>query len=209
VTIKLRANLASKHRGATATGDGVRHGDLIDDAEATNWESDGVAVAGRQVTVNLAGNIQTFDRVKVSAALQPGQNRFTALRAFELYTCTEGKSGANPTCDGSKTAGFTRIYSSPANAFPGDNPRPVQPVLVLRSFDVPRTAATHVQIRVVTNQCTGQVSFQGEQDNDPRNVTDCRVGTGTVLPRRDRTVRIAELEVFGGLPLVTGAGAVD
>jgi hypothetical protein len=209
VTIKLRANLASKHRGATATGDGVRHGDLIDDAEATNWESDGVAVAGRQVTVNLAGNIQTFDRVKVSAALQPGQNRFTAVRAFELYACTEGKTAANPTCDGSKAAGFTRIFGSPANAFPGDNPRPVQPVLILRSFAVPRTPATHVQIRVVTNQCTGQASFQDEQDNDPQNVTDCRVGTGTVLPRRDRTVRIAELEVFGGLPLVTGASAVD
>jgi extracellular elastinolytic metalloproteinase len=82
-------------------------------------------------------------------------------------------------------------------------------VLILRSFDVPRTAATHVQIRVVTNQCTGQVSFQGEQDNDPQNVTDCRVGTGTVLPRRDRTVLIAELQVFGGLPLVSGAGAVQ
>ena len=209
VTIKFRANLASKQRGATAAGDGARHADLIDDAEATNWESDGVAVVGRKVTVDLAGGQQTFDRVKVSAALQPGQNRFTAVRAFELYACTEGKTAANPTCDGSKAAGFTRIFGSPANAFPGDNPRPVQPVLILRSFAVPRTAATHVQIRVVTSQCTGQVSFQGEQDNDPQNVTDCRVGTGTVLPRRDRTVRIAELEVFGGLPLVTGASAVD
>ena len=209
VTIKFRANLASKHRGAAAAGDGARHADLIDDAEATNWESDGVAVVGRKVTVDLAGGQQTFDRVKVSAALQPGQNRFTAVRAFELYACTEGKTAANPTCDGSKAAGFTRIFGSPANAFPGDNPRPVQPVLILRSFAVPRTAATHVQIRVVTNQCTGQASFQDEQDNDPQNVTDCRVGTGTVLPRRDRTVRIAELEVFGGLPLVTGASAVD
>jgi extracellular elastinolytic metalloproteinase len=166
VTIKFRANLASKNRGAVAAGDGVRHGDLIDDAEATNWESDGVAVVGRKVTVDLAGG-QTFDRVKVSAALQPGQNRFTAVRAFELYACTESKTAANATCDGSKAAGFTRIFGSPANAFPG------------------------------------------EQDNDPQNVTDCRVGTGTVLPRRDRTVRIAELEVFGGLPLVTGASAVD
>jgi hypothetical protein len=209
VTIKFRANLASKHRGAVAAGNGVRHGDLIDDAEATNWESDGVAVAGRQVTIDLAGGTQTFDRVKVSAELQPGQNRFTAVRAFELYVCTVGRSAANPTCDGSQTAGFTRIFRSGADAFPGDNPRPVQPALILRSFDVPRSAATHVQIRVVTNQCTGQVSFQGEQDNDPQNVTDCRVGTGTVLPRRDRTVRIAELQVFGGSPLVTGAGAVD
>jgi hypothetical protein len=187
----------------------MRHGDLIDEAEATNWESDGVAVAGRKVTVDLAGGLQTFDHVKVSAALQPTQNRFTALRAFELYACTEGRNAANPTCDGSQTAGFTRIFQSGANAFPGDNPRPVQPALILRSFDVPRTAATHVQIRVVTNQCTGQVSFQGEQDNDPQNVTDCRVGSGPLLPRRDRTVRISELEVFGGLPLVTGASAVD
>jgi extracellular elastinolytic metalloproteinase len=209
VTIKFRANLASKHRGAVATADGVRPGDLIDDAEATNWESDGVAVAGRKVTVDLAGGIQTFDRVKVSAALRPPQNRFTAVRAFELYVCTVGRSAANPACDGSQAAGFTRIFQSGADAFPGDNPRPVQPVLILRSFDVPRTAATHVQIRVVANQCTGQVSFQGEQDNDPQNTTDCRVGSGPLLPRRDRTVRIAELEVFGGLPLVTGASAVD
>jgi extracellular elastinolytic metalloproteinase len=209
VTIKFRANLASKNRGAVAAGDGVRHADLVDDAEETNWESDGVAVAGRQVTVDLAGGSQTFDRVRVSAALQPGQNRFTAVRAFELYACTEGRTAANPTCDGSKAAGFTRIYRSPVDAFPGDNPRPVQPALILRSFAVPRTAATHLQIRVVTNQCTGQVSFQGEQDNDPPNVTDCRVGTGTVLPRRDRTVRISELQVFGGSPLVSGASAVD
>jgi hypothetical protein len=208
VTIKLRANLASKHRGAVASGDGVRLGDTIDDAEGTNWESDGVAVAGRKVTVDLTGGVQTFNRVKVSAALQPAQNRFTALRAFELYACTEGKSGANPTCDGSKAAGFTRIFRSGADAFPGDNPRPVQPVLILRSFDVPRTAATHLQIRVVTNQCTGQASFQGEQDNDPQNRTDCRVGSGP-LPPRDKTVRISELEVFGGLPLVSGASAVD
>jgi hypothetical protein len=70
------------------------------------------------VTVDLAGGQQTFDRVKVSAALQPGQNRFTAMRAFELYACTEGKTAANPTCDGSNAAGFTRIFGSPANAFP-------------------------------------------------------------------------------------------
>ena len=35
------------------TGDGINLGALIDDTEATNWASLGVAVAGKQVTVRL------------------------------------------------------------------------------------------------------------------------------------------------------------
>jgi hypothetical protein len=65
-----------------------------------------------------------------------------------------------------------------------------------------------VQIRVLTNQCTGNPAFQGEQDADPLNGTDCRQGSpgaGTVavfgdLPQvvapRDDEVHIAELQVF-------------
>ena len=43
----------------------------------------------------------------------------------------------------------------------------------MRSFDVPQTKATHVRLRVLTNQCTGGPAYQGDQDNDPGNSTDC------------------------------------
>lgn len=81
--------------------------------------------------------------------------------------------------------------------------------MILRSFAVPRTRATHIQVRVLTNQCTGNAAFQGEQDADPANVTDCRTGSPggdpvpvfgdlpQVLAPRDNEVSIAELQVFG------------
>jgi extracellular elastinolytic metalloproteinase len=44
---------------------------------------------------------------------------------------------------------------------------------------------------VVENQCTGGPDFQGDQDDDPLNTTDC--GEGSV---QDDNVRAAELQVF-------------
>ncbi|MDQ4029930.1 MAG: hypothetical protein M3168_02700 [Actinomycetota bacterium] len=70
-------------------------------------------------------------------------------------------------------------------------PRPRAPELIARSFDVPRTKATHVRLRVVANQCTGAPAYQGEQDADPANPTDC--DSATVNGTR---VRAAELQVF-------------
>lgn len=73
---------------------------------------------------------------------------------------------------------------------------------------MPETRATHVQIRVLSNQCTGQATFQGEQDADPLNGTDCREGSPgsrtveligdlpQVIAPRDNEVHIAELQVF-------------
>ena len=74
---------------------------------------------------------------------------------------------------------------------PGDAPRPVAPELKMRSFDIPQTAATHLRVELVTNQCQGGPKFQGEQDNDPVNPTDCATASeaGTEL-------RAAELQVF-------------
>ncbi len=66
------------------------------------------------------------------------------------------------------------------------------PDLLLKRFDVTDTVATHVRIVVLQNQCTGQSQYAGEQDNDPLNVTDCKLGS-----TRDESVRAAELEVFG------------
>jgi extracellular elastinolytic metalloproteinase len=208
VTVSMPTNHASAARGAVATGDGVEHGRLIDETEATNWRRTGAKpdVRGSQVTVALAGGAQTFNRVQVSAMLEPGANRFVALRQFEIWACTA--SATNAGC-ADPNVGFAKVYTSPADAFPGFNPRPVSPELILRSFDVPKTKATHVQIRVLTNQCTGNPAFQGEQDADPLNGTDCRLGSPgagpvpvfgdlpQVLAPRGNEVRIAELQVFG------------
>jgi hypothetical protein len=216
---ELPVNRASAANGASATGDGARLGDLIDDTEGTNWERTGADPGGAQVTVDLAGGPQVIERVNVSALLQGtddgderddgnNQNRFTALRQFELHAC----SGA---CTGS--ASFTKIYTSPADAFPGAAPRPVTPDLNLRSFDVPDTIATHLRLVVATNQCTGSSVFTAESENDAASASDCRVGNAGGVARMDRAVRIAELQVFSrdldpvggdsGPPTPTGPGA--
>jgi hypothetical protein len=126
LTVTMPANRASADGGATISGEGVNQGALIDDTEETNWavvarEPD---VAGAEVTVDLAGGEQVVDRVQASALLRaaddtaeqedPGaQNRFTALRQFEILTC----SG---TCE--DDADFDSIYTSPEDAFPGGRP---------------------------------------------------------------------------------------
>jgi extracellular elastinolytic metalloproteinase len=206
VTIRFGTNYASSHNGAVASGDGVNHDRLIDDTEGTQWEATGAPVQGRQVLIDLAGGAQTFTQVKASAHLL-GQNRFTALREFELYACTVGENEANPTCSAAMEDGFRRILRSHHDAFPGGTPRPVAPELIMRTFEVPTTTATHVLFRVLDNQCTGNEHFQGEQDNDPANTTDCRVGALPALLPRGNDVRAAELEVLSDRPRVDGANA--
>ncbi|WP_020388711.1 M36 family metallopeptidase [Kribbella catacumbae] len=211
VTVAMPANTASSAKGAVAFGDGVNHANLIDDTEATSWDRTGAQpdVRGSTVTVDLAAGAQTFNRVQVSALLF-GQNRFTALRQFEIWAC----NAAVQNCI-APTVGFAKIYTSPADAFPGFNPRPVAPEMILRSFAVPQTTATHVQIRVLTNQCTGSTAFQGSQDADPLNGTDCREGSPgagpvtvfgdlpQVLAPRDNEVHIADLQILRGAVSVT------
>jgi uncharacterized repeat protein (TIGR01451 family) len=127
----------------------------------------------------------------VSAMLNPANGgRFRALRQFEIWTC----NGSAVIC--AVQANFHKIYTSPANAFPGVRPRPVAPDLILRSFDVPDTNATHVQLRVVSNQCTAAgTGFRGEQDADPLNDTDCVIGS-----EADDQVKAAEFQVFTSTP---------
>lgn len=196
---KLPTNWASKSKGAQASGDGVNLDKLIDDTEATNWARLGAqAVGGSRVTVALAGGPRTVRRVNVSALLRPtdandaggdtgSQNRFTALRSFDLYACNASVLNLNCTLE----TGFTRVYSSAHDAFPGDLPRPSAPDLQLRSFVIPDTTATHLQLRVVTNQCTGGYAFHGDQDNDVLNNSDCVSGSTA-----DNAVRAAEFQVF-------------
>ncbi|HWC31651.1 MAG TPA: peptidase M36, partial [Actinomycetota bacterium] len=140
-------------------------------------------------------------RVQVSAMLRPpngqdpndpgSQNRFSALRQFEILTCQRTSAVR---CD--TPAQFTTIYTSPPDAFPSIAPRPRAPELITRSFRVPATKATFVQLRVLTNQCTGAPDYQGEQDNDPLNDTDCDEAVVTITSPQDQIVRAAELQVF-------------
>jgi uncharacterized repeat protein (TIGR01451 family) len=199
--LHLSPNLASSANGATITGGGVNLGSLIDDTEATNWANldvpTGVNVAKPSVTVKLAGTgPQMVRSVQVSALLRPesgsgadpdAQNRFTALRQFAIQTCVASVANAN--C--ALPTGFSTLYTSPANAFPGVAPRPLAPDLTLRTFDVPDRAATHVRLVALQNQCTGGPDFQGEQDSDPLNATDCDLASteGTL-------VRASELQVY-------------
>ena len=130
ITIHFTPNLASSAQGATITGDAGTNtglGNLIDDNEATNDGQTGAPVAGRWVVVALAADKPVIvDSVAVSALLNagpPANNRFTALRSFDVYSCSAGNR-ANATCDGSIAAGWTNIVHSPGNAFPSVNPRP-------------------------------------------------------------------------------------
>ena len=176
-------------RCQTVTRSGAR------DNEATNWASLGSPVAGRQVTVDLAGGAQQVRRIQVSAMLRPpitgdpdpgAQSRFSTLRQSRVLAC-EAKGAV----DYSGTADFMPVFTSPADAFPSIAPRPRAPELIIGSFDIPPTKATHLRFEVMTNQCTGAPDYAGEQDNDPRANTDC----ATASPQA-RNVRAAEFQAF-------------
>jgi hypothetical protein len=206
ITIHFSPNYASAAQGATITPDALgtttNPGNLIDDTESTNDGQAGAPVAGRWVVVALGGGKPVHvDNLGVSALLVPGNNRFTALRSFDAYACTAGKVAANATCDGSIDAGWTKIVQSPDDAFPSVNPRPVAPDLTLRYFGATAVPpVTHVKFVVDTNQCTGQASYQGDQDNDQTNNSDCppSIPAPPALPvPRGTEVHVSELEVFG------------
>ena len=200
--VTMSRNVASSASGATASGDGVNVGLLIDDTEATNWASLTGAVLGKQVTVRLDPSKAAHQvrRVQVSAMLRvntgdandpSGQSRFSALRQFQVWTCE-----AKGSVDCSQDSQFRLIFTSPADAFPSVAPRPRAPELIMRSFNVPQTKATHVRLRVLTNQCTGGPAYQGDQDDDPANSTDCDETTLPGFNVNATRVRAAELQVF-------------
>jgi extracellular elastinolytic metalloproteinase len=196
---ELPTNLAASANGATASGDGINQGSLIDDTEGTNWAFLNGDIAGKQVTVRLdpSKSAQDIGRVQISALLRPRnqqdpggdtetQSRFSALRQFQLLSCTVGDG-----VDCSQDSQFKLIYTSAKDAFPAGAPRPLVTDLNLRSFDIPNVKASFLRLRVLSNQCTGGPDFQGDQDNDPVNVTDC--DEGSIQGTR---VRVSELQVF-------------
>jgi extracellular elastinolytic metalloproteinase len=208
-SVRFAQNVASANAGAVATGDtagadaaaqAATLRSLIDDTENTQWETAGnttgpLSVDGKKVTIDLAGTEPVRVRdVQVSAMLRAGQSRFTALRQFEVWACNSDK--ANCSID----AGFTKVFTSGANAFPGNSPRPVSPALILRSFDIPNTKATHLRLVVKTSQCTGGPNFLGEQDADPTAATDCPTAGASSPPapasQNTKLVRAAEFQAY-------------
>src|SRR5206468_11523238 len=113
-------------------------------------------------------------------------SRFAALRSFELWACNAA-AGA----DCSTAAGYTKVYTSADDAFPGDAPRPIAPELIMRDFTVPKTKATHLKLVVRASQCTGGPAQQGEQDADASATTDCDTNVAANSSRR--FVRVAEI----------------
>jgi extracellular elastinolytic metalloproteinase len=195
----MPANFASTARGATIAGDGIGLTNLIDDTEASTWARLGAPVAGTRVTVRLDPSKpwHEISRIQVSAMLRTrnqndpagdttSQNRFSALRAFEIWTC-EVKAAVDCSEDGD----FNLVFESDDSAFPAGVPRPTAPDLIMRSFDIPKHKATYVRLVVISNQCTGTPAYAGDQDDDPLNTTDCSAGSA-----QDENVRAAELQVF-------------
>jgi extracellular elastinolytic metalloproteinase len=210
VEIEFPTNWASATSGATVTSPnvGATLAGLIDDTENTQWAATAdnftgtptpgspggnLTVDGKQATVDLAGSGAIRVRyVQVSAHIGPNSGRFAPVRQFELWACNSHRANC------STDAGFSRVYTSPENAFPSDPPRPVAPHLILRRFDTPDFTATHVRFVVKTNQCTGGPGYQGDQDADPTNNPDCDSNVPGNSARN--FVRTAELQVFRNSP---------
>lgn len=241
IELPLRKNLASKEAGAEATGDGGNLGAIHDETEASNWGSiegtprdpaEAPTVPGKQVTVDLVGGAHLVREVQVSAANRPacagqatangceenqdeapydtgGQSRFAALHSFEILTCdaTSGKECA-------EEGDFTSVLVS-NGGFPAGPPRPTAPDLNIRSFPVKESKATHVRIKVLANQCTGNELFNAENnvEGNPLNNPDCVNGFTTaaaagapatiVSLSQKKNVRISELQVFGSAVTAT------
>jgi hypothetical protein len=221
-------NWASTTNGGSATSTAVgsaNPGSLIDDTEGTTWDVvDGADYHGAvpilpDITVDLGGGTHTVELVKVSAMVSPGESGQSSVRRFRLEACEAGVPTILNTCGPNGI--FTTIYTSPANTAPGCGLLPIcpatsipfdagtpfvgAPALLWRAIDVDPTDATHVRLTILDNQCSGTPEYQGEQDADPANWTDCdgfdEDGDGAELTQllvsnAYNDGRVAELQVF-------------
>jgi hypothetical protein len=241
INVLMPTNWASLTNGATATGDvdttdqggafaPSSTNNLIDDTESTFWRAEAdindngngtstLSVDGKTVMVDLAGTApRAINRVQVSAMLRRGVapisegQRFTALRKFEIWACNAATGADCTKRPGTAGSGYTKVYTSADDAFPGDSPRPIAPQLIDRSFDLPSAVpATNLALVVRTNQCSGGPGYQGEQDNDPATTTDCDTVSNTDLNGGLVNwffVRAAEFEAFTTTATITGPPAV-
>ena len=223
---------ATGHRRRTSAPPRARRsaprarGSLIDDTEGTTWDVvdaadyHGAVPILPQITVDLGGGTHTVELVKVSAMVSPGESGQSAVRRFKLEACQAGVPTIAEHVHSSRAI-FTTIYTSPANTAPGCALVPIcpdtsipfdagtpfvgAPPLLWRAFDVDPTPATHVRLTVLDNQCSGTPEYQGEQDADPSNWTDCdgfdEDGDGAELTQvlvsnAYNDARVAELQVF-------------
>ncbi|MFF0575528.1 hypothetical protein [Streptosporangium saharense] len=62
--------------------------------------------------------------------------------------------------------------------------------MIIRSFRVPATDATHLMLRALTSQCTGNPTYAGRRTSVPEDMTDCAANSS-----RDQ-IRAAELQAF-------------
>ncbi|HET6968774.1 MAG TPA: M36 family metallopeptidase, partial [Ornithinibacter sp.] len=186
--VPMRENLASSARGAIISGSGANLGRMVDDDEGTTATTvDQPTDTEKVFTIDLAGGRDVVRRVQVSALPEPGVvGRFQALRQFAVLACD-----AKGQVDCTQDADYRLVYTSPADAFPAGVPRPTAPTLNMRSFEVPQVAATHLRLSVLANQCQGGPAYQGEQDADPANATDCDENYAGA-----RKVGITEVQVF-------------
>lgn len=204
VDVWMPRNWASLASGATASGSGADHAELIDDTEATNWER--TAAVGSidleqpAVTIQLAGS-HKINRVQVSGMLEVAlgellQGRFSSLHGFRVKAC----NAALLNC--SLPISYTTILDAP-NAFPSAGLRPLVGDMTLRSFATTPISATHLIFEALHNKCTGTPSYHGylgipgNDDLDPNNGTDCRTGSAPLIGAKNRDVRAAELQAFG------------
>ena len=105
-----------------------------------------------------------------SASVRRAAAKTTAGGWKQKHHGTSCSSTSGPAARRAPRSRATRIqrrYTCPADAFPADQPRPVQPVLILRNFEIPQTCATHPRLVVRTRQCSGAPDHQGERDTDP------------------------------------------
>ena len=206
----MPTNWTSSAQGATSVGAGTDFAQLLDDTESTNWQRLGatpsIDLERPQVTVTLDG-VRTINRVQVSGMLEVAvgaalENRFTAVHGFRVLSCDATAAD----CGLAESYGV--ILDAP-DGFPSSQLRALVPDVTLRSFATAEVQATHLIFEVLHNKCTGTPSYQGylgvagNEDADPNNLTDCRTGSPPLIAARNRDVRVAELQAFGG------AGSVD
>lgn len=204
VEVRMPTNWASAAGGASAAGLGEDLSELIDDTEATNWQRTAAVPSVDEerptVTVNLPG-AQAINRVQVSGMLEVLlgenlQNRFTSVHGFRVLAC----NGALLNCG--LDLNYTTILDAP-DAFPSADLRALVKDASIRSFPTEPVTATHLRFQVLHNKCTGTPKYQGylgipgNDDADPNNGTDCRLGSPPLVGPKNVDVRAAEFQAFG------------
>jgi hypothetical protein len=173
-----------KGRAAPTAGQTAR----ADEVDArVRWNEFGTPAMLTSTGTPLAEGLPA-DPVAAAQTFVSTNRELLGATEFRVLACAV--TGAVDCAD---AADFSPVFTSPADAFPSVAPRPCAPELILRTFDIPDTRATHLRLEVVTNQCTGAPEYAGEQDADPRANTDCTTASSQAL-----IVRAAEFQAFAG-----------